>query len=213
MAIPDDSDKSTSIAFRDVLFLTLSCFVIIIILLLPHIAVDLDQRKVDDPPGHIIVEISWKPNTWTDIDLWVLSPNDVRPVGYSNQDGRGFNLLRDDLGNRLDPLPENYENSYMRGIPDGEYIVNVHGFSDTAKALPLEVHCSVRIKNKKFTTVIAKKTVLVTHVGQEITVFRFNLKNAALDGEVHEVPYGLRLRNVNLGMGSTSPSTLNFGGQ
>ena len=213
MAIPDDSDKSTSIAFRDVLFLTLSCFVIIIILLLPHIAVDQDKQKEDDPPGHIIVEISWKPMTWTDIDLWVLSPNDSRPIGYSNQDGRGFNLLRDDLGSTFDPLPENYENAYMRGIPDGEYIVNVHGFSDKQKALPLEVHCSVRIKNRKTTTTIAKRTVLVTHVGQEITVFRFTLKDAALNGEVHEVPYGLRLRNVNLGMGSTSPSTLNFGGQ
>jgi hypothetical protein len=101
----------------------------------------------------------------------------------------------------------------MRGIPDGEYIVNVHGFSDKQKALPLEVHCSVRIKNRKTTTTIAKRTVLVTHIGQEITVFRFTLKDAALNGEVHEVPYGLRLRNVNLGMGSISPSTLNFGGQ
>ena len=192
MAIPDDSDKSTSVAFRDVLFLTLSCFVIIIILLLPHIAVDKDKKKDDNPPGSLIVEISWKPNTWTDIDLWVLSPNDSRPVGYSNQDGRGFNLLRDDLGSTFDPLPENYENAYIRGLPDGEYVINVHGFSDKEKALPLDVYCSVRQKKKGFTTIIARKIVRVEYIGQEITVFRFRLKDKMLEGEVHDVPFELR---------------------
>ena len=31
-----------------------------------------------------------------DIDLWVKAPDDI-PVGYSNQGGLFFNLLRDDL--------------------------------------------------------------------------------------------------------------------
>ena len=198
MVVPDSKNEvgATSTAFRDVLFLTLSCFVIIIILLLPHIAVDKDKQKDDDPPGVMIVEISWPPNTWTDIDLWVVSPNDRRPVGYSNQDGRGFNLLRDDLGTKFDPMPENYENAYTRGLPDGEYIVNVHAYSDKDKALPFDVYCAVRTKFGQ-TRIIASKTVRLTHIGHEITVFRFTLKNNELVGEVHNVPVSLR-NKINL---------------
>ena len=200
MAIPDSKDEvgATSTAFRDVLFLTLSCFVIIIILLLPHIAVDQDKKKDEDPPGVMIVEISWPPSTWTDIDLWVVSPNDKRPVGYSNQDDAGFNLLRDDLGTKFDPMPENYENAYTRGLADGEYIINVHAYSDKDKALPFDVNCVVRTKTGH-TEIIGRKTVRLTHIGQEITVFRFTLKDQNLVGEIHSVPISLR-KKINIGM-------------
>ncbi len=200
MAIPDLKDNevgTTSVVFRDVLFLTLACFLIIIVLLLPHIAVDEEQKKQEDPPGTVIVEISWKPGTHTDVDLWVKSPNDVRPIGYSNQNGRGFNLLRDDLGSANDPLPENYENAYARGLADGEYIVNVHAYSDRGKALPLRVHCAVRLKGQYASTNIAKKVVTLSRLYQEITVFRFILKDGKLHGLVYDVP--IKLRSQPLG--------------
>jgi hypothetical protein len=44
----------------------------------------------------------------------------------SNQGGQTFNLLRDDLGGEGDASKENYEITYSRSIPQGEYIVNVH---------------------------------------------------------------------------------------
>ena len=195
MAIPDLKDNevgTTSVVFRDVLFLTLACFLIIIVLLLPHIAVDQEKDKDEDPPGLVIVEISWQPKTHTDIDLWVKSPNDARAIGYSNQNGKGFNLLRDDLGSDNDPLPENYENAYARGLADGEYIVNVHAYSDRDKALPLRVYCAVRVKGSHSSTVIGKKVVILKRLYQEITVFRFVLKDGRLDGLVYDVPIKLR---------------------
>ena len=195
MAIPDLKDNevgTTSVVFRDVLFLTLACFLIIIVLLLPHIAIDEEKEKQEDPPGTVIVEISWAPDTHTDIDLWVKSPNDVQPIGYSNQNGKGFNLLRDDLGSSNDPLPENYENAYARGLADGEYIVNVHAYSDRDKALPLEVYCAVRLKGNHSSTKIANKIVILQRLYQEITVFRFVLKDGKLFGLVYDVPIKLR---------------------
>ena len=195
MAIPDLKDNevgTTSVVFRDVLFLTLACFLIIIVLLLPHIAVDQEKDKDEDPPGLVIVEISWQPKTHTDIDLWVKSPNDARAIGYSNQNGKGFNLLRDDLGSDNDPLPENYENAYARGLTDGEYIVNVHAYSDRDNALPLRVYCAGRVKGSHSSTVIGKKVVILKRLYQEITVFRFVLKDGRLDGRVYDVPIKLR---------------------
>ena len=199
MAIPDLKDNevsTTSVAFRDVLFLTLSCFLIIIVLLLPHIAVDEEKEKQEDPPGTVIVEISWRSDTHTDIDLWVKSPNDAKPIGYSNQNGKGFNLLRDDLGSANDPLPENYENAYARGLADGEYIVNVHAYSDKDHALPLKVYCAVRVKGRYYASALANKVVILERLGQEITVFRFVLKDGRLDGLVYDVPINLRSRTI-----------------
>jgi hypothetical protein len=48
------------------------------------------------------------------VDLWVQAPGDV-PVGYSNESGVIFNLVRDDLGKGSDPNSMNYEIAYGRG--------------------------------------------------------------------------------------------------
>jgi hypothetical protein len=37
-----------------------------------------------------------------------------------------FNLLRDDLGKAQDLTDNNYEVACSRGLPPGEYVVNVH---------------------------------------------------------------------------------------
>ena len=49
-----------------------------------------------------------------DVDLWVQAPGDIS-VGYSNKGSAVFNLLRDDLGKRVDVTGLNYETSYSRG--------------------------------------------------------------------------------------------------
>ena len=83
----------------------------------------------------MIVEVRWPDQLDSDVDLWVQAPGDV-PVGYSNKGGAIFNLLRDDLGQRADATGMNYEVSYSRGIPPGEYMVNVHLYRNAAGVMP-----------------------------------------------------------------------------
>ncbi len=142
----DSSDGDGGTIFRDVIMLALMGFVVIVVLLLPHIN---PSKKIETteltPPGNVIVEIQWPDSMDTDVDLWVQGPGDV-PVGYSNKGGRLFNLLRDDLGASSDVTPINYENSYSRGIIEGEYIVNLHLYRDMSGMLPVKVIVVISVK-------------------------------------------------------------------
>ena len=74
------------------------------------------------------------------------------PVGYSNKGGSIFNLLRDDLGKRSDITGMNYEVSYSRGIPDGEYTVNVHLYRNKARITPIPITVVTSIKKTPSST-------------------------------------------------------------
>ena len=95
--------------FRDVIMLVLAGFVVIILLLLPHITPPAQADKQSmDPPGNVMVEMRSLDELGTDIDLWVLAPGDST-VGYLHKDGSAFNLLRDDRGHLRDASNLNYE--------------------------------------------------------------------------------------------------------
>lgn len=177
MLDPWDSGDDSGTVFRDVILLALAGFVFITVLLLPHINPKAKQGEgAADPPGNVIAEIRWDDKLRTDVDLWVQAPGDV-PVGYSNKSGLIFNLLRDDLGSQADPTDVNFETSYSRGIPPGEYAVNVHLFRNLENIYPINVRVVVRVKadNEAGARPIAATTVRLDREGQELTAFRFRL--------------------------------------
>ncbi len=187
----DDSDT----VFRDVIFLALAGFVAIVLLLLPHLNPPAKAEEEAPSPGNVIVEIRWPDEINADVDLWVQAPGDV-PVGYSNKGGTVFNLLRDDLGLHADFSQMNYEISYSRGIPEGEYTVNLHLYRNLSGKLPINVSVVVSIKPSPEQ---AAKQVLATKLslrieGEEITAFRFSLDDKAriVSGSVHDLPKPLR---------------------
>lgn len=191
---PFDDDVSNTV-FRDVIFLALAGFVAVVLLLLPHLNPPATADAGTPAPGNVIVELSWPNQLDADVDLWVQAPGDV-PVGYSNKGGTIFNLLRDDLGRQADVTDINYEVTYSRGVPAGEYIVNVHLYRDMSGQLPLPATVVVSVKASAD---VAAKRVLstklrLTHQGQETTVFRFTLDEAGnlVPGSVHDLPKALR---------------------
>ena len=174
---PWDSGDDSGTVFRDVILLALAGFVFITVLLLPHINPKAKQGEgAADPPGNVIAEIRWDDKLRTDVDLWVQAPGDV-PVGYSNKSGLIFNLLRDDLGSHADPTDVNFETSFSRGIPPGEYTINVHLFRNLENTYPINVRVVVRVKtdNEAGARPIAATTVRLDREGQELTAFRFSL--------------------------------------
>ncbi len=174
---PWDSGDDSGTVFRDVILLALAGFVFITVLLRPHINPKAKQGEGStDPPGNVIAEMRWDDKLRTDVDLWVQAPGDV-PVGYSNKSGLIFNLLRDDLGSHADPTDVNFETSFSRGIPPGEYTVNVHLFRNLENTYPINVRVVVRVKtdNEAGARPIAATTVRLDREGQELTAFRFRL--------------------------------------
>ena len=173
--IDDFDDDSGGTIFRDVILLTLIGFVAMVIMLLPHISRSKQEAADSRAPGNVIVEMHWPSNLPVDVDLWVKAPG-VGPVGFWNQGNEVFNLLRDDLGAEGDATDENFEVSYSRGIPAGEYIVNVHmyGALPDKVTVPVTVVVSVR-KRLEDTQQILKTLVRLTYHNQEETAFRFKL--------------------------------------
>lgn len=176
-------DDSWGTVFRDVILLALIGFVAMVIMLLPHIAPTNKKAEEHIPPGSVIVETHWPRDMAVDVDLWVQAPREV-PVGFWNLGGFTFNLLRDDLGLEGDATDENYEISYSRGTPAGEYIVNVHMYGPLPAntTVPVNVVVSVRKKYTK-TEQILKTVVKLTRQNQEETAFRFRL---TADGDLVE---------------------------
>src|SRR5918994_7921737 len=179
----DDGDDGSSTVFRDVIMLALVGFVALVIIMLPHIQPPGAETTGEiTAPGNVIVEIRWPDEIDADVDLWVQAPGDL-PVGYSNKGGAVFNLLRDDLGKRADATGLNYETSYSRGIPPGEYTVNVHLYRNPSGVYPIPVTVVTSVKRdaKETARQLLASEVLLVSEGEEVTVYRFNLTE---DGEL-----------------------------
>ena len=188
-------DGPDGAVFRDVIMLALLGFVTIVILLLPHLNPPARAEAGALPPGNLVVSVRWPDRFDADVDLWVQAPSD-RPVGYSNPGGRVFNLLRDDLGKNQDPDGANFEVAYSRGLPSGEYTVNLHLYRDRTGSLPLSVVVEVGLRNSPDSPVrrIVTREVTLTRVGEELTVVRFALDAAGqlMPATVHDIPRSLR---------------------
>jgi hypothetical protein len=172
----DDLEEDTwGTVFRDVIMLALIGFVAMVIMLLPHITKKKQESEEHKAPGNIIVEIHWPSNMPVDVDLWVRAPNETA-VGFWNQGGPTFNLLRDDLGIEGDATNENYEISYSRGIPAGEYIVNVHMYDRVVPSGGVPVNVVVSVKRPlEDTRQLLATDITLTYHNQEETAFRFRM--------------------------------------
>lgn len=173
-----DEEDTAGTVFRDVIMLALIGFVAMVVMLLPHLQPPQKEFEDAKAPGNVIIEMHWPNDMAYDVDLWVKAPNEL-PVGFWNQGGATFNLLRDDLGAEGDATEENYEMTYSRGIPAGEYVVNVHMYGPLpkGKTIPVKVVASIK-RPLEDTTQIAATTVTLTRSSQEETAFRFRLDSA-----------------------------------
>ncbi len=155
--------------------LALLGFIAMVVMLLPHVSPKKKQTEEHHAPGNVIVEMHWPNDMPVDVDLWVRAPGDS-PVGFFNQGGKVFNLLRDDLGFEGDASNLNYEVSYSRGIPPGEYVANVHMYGVLWDGKPVPVRVIVSVKKPREDTVqILQTEVTLNRHNQEITAFRFRL--------------------------------------
>lgn len=194
-------NRTASTAYIDLLLVTLLGFIAFYVLVAQLNAKAEDQGK---PPGTVAVEIEWPDALDADVDLWVLAPGALeRPVGYSNRSSVVFDLLRDDLGHYNDPMTANYETAYSRGVPAGEYVVNVHLFGlRGATGAPVPVRVLVTVRTPTGQSVVGVRNVVLDRIGREITVMRFRLNDRGLVTDVSDPPLPKALRsNMGAGLG------------
>lgn len=158
---------------RDLLMLMLLGFVFMVAIMWQWI----NPEAVEDsavPPGNVVVHAIW-PEGDQDVDLWVMGPGELVPVGYSNKGGIIWNLLRDDLGNTADHTKLNFENSYSRGVAPGEYIVNVHCFRCAVFPIPVEIEVRLKKDHGASLKTLVSTEVLLHRNKEEKTAIRFKL--------------------------------------
>lgn len=185
----DEADENT--IFRDVVLLALITFAAMLIIVIPFLNDPTEKEDQDViAPGNMIVEITWPDNQRDDIDLWVIGPKELGPVGYSNKSGMVWNLLRDDLGSAGDLTNMNYENSYSRGVIPGWYRFNVHWYNTFSTSQTITINMVVSMKKKPNDSVkqLMGRTIILTRDDREQTVFYFYL-NDALDVDRSTVTY------------------------
>ena len=158
---------------QDVLLAMLLGVVAVVMFILPSVNPKAETDPID-PPGNLMVNADW-PAGSIDVDLWVKSPGD-EAVGYSRKSGKVWSLLRDDLGTANDGTPLNYESAFTRGLPDGEYIVNVRCYGCTGK-VPVPVAVEVRLASG---ALVWSGTVTLVTDKQEKTALRFLMRSGAV---------------------------------
>jgi hypothetical protein len=194
-------DEETLTVWLDTALLMLGGFVLMTVLMMTVMNPPAKSSDAGDvaAPGNVIIEAQWPDTIDADVDLWVEGPGD-RPVGYSNKSGRLFNLLRDDLGRAQDLTDYNYEVSYSRGTPAGEYIVNIHMYRGIGIAypVPVKIVASAKTDPNGPAQQLVETTVELRHENQEITALRFRLdaKGQLLAGSVNSLFKELRVANA-----------------
>ncbi|HET6224204.1 MAG TPA: hypothetical protein VFE11_18660 [Dongiaceae bacterium] len=170
-------DEETLTVWLDTALLMLGGFVLMTVLMMTVMNPPAKSSEAGvQSPGNVIVEAQWGDKLDADVDLWVEAPGDV-PVGYSNKSGHVFNLLRDDLGRAQDITDYNYEVAYSRGMPAGEYIVNVHMYRGIGVAYPVAVKIVASVKGTPddMARQLVATTVNLRRENDQITAFRFRL--------------------------------------
>ncbi len=168
-----------AVLFRDLLMNMLLGLTALTVIMLASLNPPQKDEEAAQQPGNLAITMCWPEGNY-DVDLWVKAPGDDKPVGYSNRGSKTLNLLRDDLGTANDSMPVNCENVFSRGLPDGEWIVNVHAYK--TPVVPLKVKLEARVtENGKTKGPALDATVTLVQQGQEVTAMRFRMRGGKID--------------------------------
>lgn len=159
---------------QDVLLAMLLGVAAVIMFILPSVNPVTAKEDPLKPAGNLVASIVWAPGS-IDVDLRVGAPNDG-PVDYSRKSGRTWSLLRDDLGTANDDTDLNYESAFTRGLPDGEYAINVRCFGCSGN-LPVTVGVEVRLAEGGL---VWSGPVALLKDKQERTAIRFRMAGGAV---------------------------------
>ena len=154
------------------------------------------QKNHQTTHAAFLVKINWPSESKDDVDLYVSDP--LNQIVYFRQKQIGLmSLDRDDTGREQNmvTLPDgrvvqsqfNEEQVNIRGIVEGEYVVNVHMYRKT-DALPTKVEVALFKSGAGGDMEIHKQMVTLTTEREEETAFRFTLTRDGGAVDVNRLP-------------------------
>ncbi len=177
----EESDGPEFDVFTDLLFNSLVAFAFMFFIAFSMINPVAETGEIDTEV-ELLITIGWPDEHPDDVDMYVEDPAG-NIVWYNQPEGGLMNLDRDDRGLFKDVIlvngeevinPLNQEIVSVRGLMDGEYVVNVVHFIATTIE-PLNVTVSVEKMNPSV-RVVYYGDVTLTGTGDERTAVRFTLR-------------------------------------
>jgi len=171
----------TNLAFLDLLFNTLLCFVALFSLAFVLINPS-KKNKTVDAKAEFIITVIWPSDMDDDVDTYVEDP-EGNLVAFNRREQGLMHLDRDDTGVTFDTIStsfgivkykENREMVSIRGYVPGEYVVNVHMFTKREEA---ETPVTIILEKINPYRVVTGRNVVLVKVGEEKTAFRFTVND------------------------------------
>lgn len=173
-------------AFTDLLFNALVGFAFMFFIAFAMINPVAETGEIDTEV-EILITVRWPDGNEDDIDTYVEDPAG-NIVWYHQREAGLMHLDRDDRGQFKDVLlvggqeienPLNQETVSVRGLMNGEYVVNVVHFIATGTD-PVPVTVKVEKMNPSV-TVVYYGEVLLEGTGEEVTAARFTLADDVIE--------------------------------
>lgn len=186
----------SNLAFLDLLFNTLLCFVALFVLSFVLITPEKQKNNIE-AKAEFIITVTWDSEIDNDVDTYVEDPEGHLVAFMRREDGL-MHLDRDDLGQTNDTVEtklgrieykENREIVTLRGVSSGEYVVNVHMYLVRDKAPQTSV--TIRLEKLNPYSVEMIKNVTLIEQGDEKTAFRFTLSKEGEVLDINEIPKNL----------------------
>jgi hypothetical protein len=151
-----------------------------------------------------LIKVVWPGESDDDVDTYVSDPLSHLVFFRRLQDGL-MNLDRDDTGSRsnLITLPDgrvaksayNEEQVEIRGLVEGEYIVNVHMYRKSTPT-PTKVIVTLYKVAEGEDVQIHERVLTLATQPQEVTAFRFTLTKNGEVADINELPRSLTRSGV-----------------
>lgn len=184
-------DRIRSDPFTDLLFNALLGFTFLFLVAIMFMNPEA-KTGIIDPKAEYILTITWEDNSPDDVDVWVEDP-DGQIVWFRTPEAGLLHLDRDDRGLVNDTItingeevqnPLNQEVVTLRGVVQGEYVVNLHYYaSETGN--PVDVNVRLAKVNPKL-EIVYYGTVIMEKRGDEETAVRFSIGR---DGNIYGINF------------------------
>lgn len=177
--------------FTDLLFNALLGFTFLFLVAIMFMNPE-SKSGIIDPKAEYLLTITWEDFSPDDIDVWVENPKGG--ILYFRNTAVGLlHLDRDDRGMVNDTIevngekivnPLNQEVVTLRGVVQGEYVVNLHYYkSESGK--PVDVSFRL-VKVNPMLEVVYYGTAKLEDEGTEKTALRFNINS---DGKITDINF------------------------
>jgi hypothetical protein len=171
-----EQDLYTDLLFNILLAISFM-FIIAFVFMHPPTKTGVIEAKAD-----YIITVSWPDESTDDIDTWVQGPGNLL-LWYKTPEAGLMHLDRDDRGqvgdqilvnNQIVENPLNQEVVTIRGVVDGDYVVNLHYYESRSQR-PVDAKVRV-VKVNPAAEVVYYGTTTLKRVGQERTAVRFRIE-------------------------------------